>query len=217
MLRCLPFFIFQPIGHTMRSYLNAFALALVCTTVLCSVRNLQAGIVWNEANNGDLSSSPASPTEVNFGNGANTIVGSLSVPDNDLRDYLTFTIGPSQLLTGLTLDVFTPAGVSFHAMNAGSTSFIPGDDPASNFLGLDFVFDGLVGFDLLPELAAGAFGSTGFATPLGPGTYSYLIQEVTPGESRSYEITFHVVPEPSTIGLLCLAGLFSTLRRRRYS
>jgi hypothetical protein len=200
----------------MRSvFANAFVLSLICTALICSDRSLQADIVWNESDHGDLSSSPDSPTVVNFAIGANTVVGSLSEPADDLRDYLTFTIGPNQFLTGLTLDVFTPAGVSFHAMNVGSTSFIPGDDPASNFLGLEFVFDGLVGFDLLPELAVGAYGSTGFATPLGPGTYSYLIQEITPGESRSYQLTFTVVPEPSSMGFLCLAGVLSAYRRRQ--
>jgi hypothetical protein len=199
----------------MKSFFNSLVLSLASSVLLFSTQNLSADVVWDESVQGDLSSLPASPTAVSFVNGANTVIGSLSEPDGDLRDYLTFTLGPNQALTGMTLDVFTPNGVSFHAFNSGSTSFIPGDDPSSNFLGLEFVFDGLVGFDLLPDLAAGAFGSTGFTVPLGPGTYSYLIQEITPGESRAYQITFNVVPEPSSVSLLGLSALLLASRRSR--
>lgn len=199
----------------MKSIFYVFAVPVICAALFCGSRNLHADIVWNEAVNGDLSSIPASPTPLIFINGSNTVIGSLSEPAGDLRDYMTFTIGPNQFLTGLILDTFTPDGVSFHAINSGSTSFIPGDAPSENFLGLELVFHTAVGTDLLPDLAAGAFGSLGFTIPLGPGTYSYLMQEVTAGQSRSYQISFNVIPEPTSAGLLCLVGLLSINRRRR--
>lgn len=201
----------------MKSFLNLFGLCLTCQAVVCCSQPLMAGVVWNEAVDGDLSSIPASPTPVNFNNGANTVIGSLSQPSGDLRDYLTFTIGPNQVLTGMILDAASTGGLSFHALNAGSTSFVPGDDDSSNFLGLEFVFDGLIGLDLLPGLAAGAYGSTGFSIPLGPGTYSYLIQELTPGEGRTYQLSFNVVPEPSSSALVLLSGLTFARRFRRRS
>ena len=192
---------------------------MISLALLGNCSNLCADIVWNEADDGDLSSNPANPTPVNFGVGANTIIGSLSEPNGDPRDYMTFTIGPNQALVSMLLDAASPEGVSFHGINAGNTSFIPGEDPSSNFLGLEFVFayDGFIGLDLLPDLAAGSYGSTGFSIPLGPGTYSYLIQELTPGESRNYQITFNVVPEPSSAGMLFLSTALWTIRRRQRS
>lgn len=201
----------------MRS-IRKFSLAwLIFPVLLASSHDLRASIIWDETADGDLSSDPASPTPLNFGVGANTVLGALSEPNGDLRDYLTFTIGPNQALVSMFLDAASPDGVSFHAINSGNTGFIPGNDPSSNFLGLEFVyaFDGFIGMDLLPDLAAGSFGSTGFSIPLGPGTYTYLIQELTPGESRSYQITFNVVPEPSSVGMFGIAFGLSTLRRRR--
>lgn len=180
---------------------------------------LSADIVWDEAVDGDLSDNPNAPTLVNFSNGLNTVIGTLSEPDGDERDYLTFTLGPNQFLTGLILDALDPTGVefgvSFQAINAGNIGFIPGDDPSENFLGFEFVSPFMVGQDMLPDLAVGLFGSTGFSIPLGPGNYTYLIQELTPGEFRSYQLTFVVVPEPSTIGLFGLSSLWLFARRIR--
>jgi hypothetical protein len=200
---------------TMRSKLISLLMGLTFVAVIVGSQNLRADIVWNEAIDGDLSDDPSRPTALSFSIGANTVIGSLGIPDDDIRDFMTFTIGPNQLLTSLTLDTFSPAGLSFQAINAGSTGFIPGSDPAGNFLGLEFVRDSMVGTDMLPLLAAGNFGSTGFSTPLGPGTYTYLIQEVSPEQFRDYTLTFNVVPEPSSIALVSLVGVLFFVRRAR--
>jgi hypothetical protein len=199
----------------MKFILRAFATLIVSAVLLSGNTTLQADVVWDEGVSGDLATLPGSPTPLIFANGLNTVIASVSEPGADLRDYMTFTIGPNQVLTAIILDAFSPAGASFHAINAGSTGFIPGDDPSGNFLGLELVFDTDVGMDLLPGLAAGAFGSTGFTVPLGPGTYTYLFQELTQGQSRSYQLSFNVVPEPSSTALLILAGLAGTTRFRR--
>jgi hypothetical protein len=191
------------------------AVALMLTALLVGNKNIQADIVWNEGVNGDLSSNPDSPTALSFANGSNTVIGSVSEPDGDLRDYMTFTIGPNQFLTGLTLDAYGPEGLSFQGINAGNTSFIPDAGTAGSFLGLDFISEGLIGVDMLPILAIGEYGSTGFSVPLGPGTYTYLIQEVTGGEFRSYQLTFNVVPEPSTMAILGFVSLLCATRRCR--
>ncbi len=199
----------------MKFILRAFATLIVSAGLSFGNATLQADVVWDEGVQGDLSSLPGSPTAVSFANGLNTVIASVTEPGADLRDYMTFTIGPNQLLTAIFLDAFSPVGASFHAINAGSTSFIPGEDPSGNFLGLELIFDFQVGTDVMPDLAAGAFGSTGFTAPLGPGTYSYLFQELTGGQSRSYQLSFNVVPEPSSTALLILAGLATTFRFRR--
>jgi hypothetical protein len=202
----------------MKSINNAFVLMLVFAASIWS-GSLRADIVWNEPVNGDLSSVPGSPTAVSFLNGSNTIIGTLSEPNGDLRDYLTFTIGPDQFLTGLFLDAYVADGVGFQGINSGNTSFIPEAGTAGSFLGLEFVFSDFIGTDMLPLLAdsAASYGSIGFTVPLGPGTYSYVIQEITPGQSTSYQLSFNVVPEPTSAGFFCVAGLLLSIRRRRLS
>lgn len=205
----------QLLSYMMKLILRSFAPALFITVLFCGSKILQADVVWNESVNGDLSSNPDAPTFLNFANGSNTVVGSISEPDGDPRDYMTFTIGPNQFLTGLTLDAYGPPGVSFQGINAGNTSFIPSTATAGSFLGLDFVQEGLIGVDMLPILAIGEYGSTGFTVPLGPGNYTYLIQELTGGESRSYQLTFSVVPEPSSVAMLGGMALICMTRRSR--
>ncbi|HMO16023.1 MAG TPA: PEP-CTERM sorting domain-containing protein [Pirellulaceae bacterium] len=199
----------------MKFFICASIVPLACMILLCGNQHLHADIVWDESVNGDLSGDPLGPTPLTYGIGANTIIASVSEPDGDLRDYITFSIGPNQFLTSLTLDAFSPNGFSFQGINAGNTSYIPDFGTAGNFLGLDFVSDSMVGTNMLLGLSLGDYGSIGFAIPLGEGTYSYVFQELTPGESRNYQITFHVVPEPASAGLSCLAGLFLLTRRRR--
>jgi hypothetical protein len=120
-------------------------------------------------------------------------------------------------LTGLFLDAYVADGVGFQGINSGNTSFIPDFNTTGNFLGLEFVFVDFVGTDMLPALADPEFGNIGFTVPLGPGTYSYVIQEITGGQSTSYQLSFNVVPEPTCTVLFCVAGLLSSIRRRRLS
>jgi hypothetical protein len=53
------------------------------------------------------------------------------------------------------------------------------------------------GTDLLPDLAAGTLGGSGFDVPLGPGVYSYVIQQTGP-QHTGYELDF-------VLRLLCIA------------
>ena len=62
---------------------------------------------------------------------------------------------------------------------------------------------------------AAAAGSKGFNTPLGPGDYAFLIQQL--GANTAYQFDYVVAPEPSTIILLGLgcAAIVPMVRRRR--
>ncbi len=178
-------------------------------------RPVAADVVWNESNDGDLSSTPATPTALTFLTGSNTVIGSLSEPDGDLRDFMTFTIAPGQFLTALTLDAFVADGPGFQGINSGSTGLTPGEDPEGDFLGLEFTANSYIGLDMLESLGDGLFGSMGFPVPLGPGTYSYVIQEITPGQTTSYQLSFHMIPEPASAGIVAVAGMLLAVRRRR--
>jgi hypothetical protein len=196
----------RPTGVALVTVLLSGSLAATCPA--------RAAVVWNEAVAGDLSSDPLAPTVVGFSSGVNVVSGSLSQPGGDLRDFLTFTLGPDQFLTGLVLDALVADGAGFQGINSGSASFVPDADTAGSFLGLEFVDGTSVGVDMLPALASGLFGSTGFSVPLGPGTYTYLIQEVTPGQASAYQLSFQVVPEPRVAGWLCLPLVAFVVSRR---
>jgi hypothetical protein len=151
--------------------------------------------------------------------GSNVINGSVFT-GNDTRDYITFTLPAGFQLTSLRLLAYddlntgTPndGNTGFHAINLGSTSFIPNEQTAGNFLGGDHL-NPPVGVDLLPALATGSVAGTGFTIPLEAGTYSYLVQQTGP-ELTGYSIEFNVVPEPSSL-MLVLGGLGAVTRRWR--
>lgn len=172
-----------------------------------------ANVIWDEDTTGDLSSDPSAPTRITLGLGSNIIAGTV-VTDTDVRDYVTFTLASGQALGSLLLLEYLdvpgggPADRGFHAINAGSTSVIPGPSSADFFLGGAHLNAAPAGTDLLPGLADGIAGS-GFSIPLGPGTYTYLVQQIGP-EKIGYRLDLVVIPEPSTALLvgagLCLLG-----------
>lgn len=182
----------------------------------------QSAVVWTENLNGDLSSNAAAPTAISFRDGSNIINGSVVNPA-DTRDYVTFIIGADQFLVALTLLGYDDLGTAatndgnrgFHAINSGGTSFVPGAATAASFLGGDHLTPP-VGVNLLPNLANATMAGTGFTVPLGPGTYSYVIQQTGP-QHTGYSLDFMVVPEPSSLILLITAGSVVALRRRHNS
>ena len=204
------------------------------TLVLCFLASIIASwstsaiaLDYDEALDGDFSGLPDAPTEVVLDEGSNRLVGMLD-GSADARDYVTFTLRPGETLIGITLvrwdDALLPfldGNIGFHALAEGPTSFIPDFDTAPFFLGGDHL-DPLAtpeGTDLLPVLAMAPLAGTGFEVPLGPGTYTYLIQQTTP-IGIAYEFDLIVaVPEPSTAllmgtGLAGLAACGRAARRR---
>jgi PEP-CTERM motif len=195
-----------------------FRILSVAVLLVLSLHG-RAAIVWAENINGDLSSDPAAPTPITFQLGSNIINGTVFT-GTDTRDYITFTIGAGFQLTSLRLLVYDDLGTGtpndgntgFHAINLGATSFIPSVLTADQFLGGDHL-NPPVGVDLLPTLASAPLAGTGFTVPLGPGTYSYLVQQTGP-QVTGYSLEFDVVPEPSSV-VLAMVGIGALVRRQR--
>lgn len=182
-----------------------------------------AAVIWQESVDGDLSGNPATPTQLVLSTGSNIVTGSVQAP-NDIRDYVTFTIAADQQLIGLTLlqyqdlDTGGPGNRGYHALNIGATSLIPSGGNSGSFLGGDHLDPLPIGTDLLPILAAAPLAGSGFSTPLGAGTYSYLIQQTGP-QFTGYSLDFRVrtvVPAPAVATLLPFGLLLLRRRTRRH-
>jgi hypothetical protein len=205
-------------------------LALVAQALLLLVAT-SALADWDEGVDGDLSTNEAAPTPLALVVGSNVIAGSVVSP-GDVRDYVTFTVGPGQQLTALNqLAYFDipgggPGNRGYHAINAGATSFIPSAGNSSSFLGGNHLDPLPPGTDMLPGLAAAPLAGVGFTVPLGPGTYSYLVQQTGP-QQNGYELELVIVstatpglPLLSTEGVVVLLailiglGVFAVRRRR---
>ncbi len=194
-------------------------IAVSAAALLLGSAAIAGGPVWDEGVDGDLSTDPLAPTPIAFGLGSNIVIGEMQSP-SDTRDYLTFVIPAGQALSELNLlgyedlDVGGPGDTGFNAIHPGATSQVPSGANSGDFLGGNHVLDSFVGTDLLPGLAAGALSGTGFASPLGPGTYTYLIQQTGP-ERTGYELEFVFIPSPAgSVAMLTGMGVIAIRRRR---
>jgi hypothetical protein len=176
----------------------------------------RAAVVWNESVNGNLSSDQTHPTSLSVTAGTNSLVGTIGA--GNMQDWLTITIPQGEQLSSLILAAFQSTDKQgFMGVQAG-TSFVGNSQTATPYLG--YVHYGtsatngsipatnLVGQDLLPLMGNTtlAAGSQGFTPPLGPGSYTFLIQQS--GASTSYQFDFNIspVPEPASIVLILSAA-----------
>ena len=179
-----------------------------------------AALLYDEGVSGDLSGDNLSPTALMaLAAGSNVVTGgALSSPLD--RDIFTVTVGAGQQLVGIVLDTYLSGDdQSFFAVAAGNT--IASLFDTTVLLGNALIGGSpgnMQGDNVLDDLGTGTFpGSTGFAGPLGPGAYTFWIQETTSG-IREYALDFQVrgsaVPLPSSLALLAIA-VFALRRQQR--
>lgn len=180
---------------------------------------------WTESLDGDLSGDGNSPTLVFLTEGSNLFegtMGSLNGTGPLDADAWTFTIAAGYYLTGISL-------VAYNAPTPNLNSFMAMDDEntinmtdSSEHLSNGLWTEELDGFgntytDLLAILDDGPFfGGDGFTGPfLGPGTYTFWIQEGDAQIGYTINMTVTAVPEPGSMMLVVLAGMGVAMRRRR--
>lgn len=184
-----------------------------------------AATVYDEAVSGDLSNTGLSPTGVALSLGSNevfgatgsAVVGGVLVFD---RDYFTVTVPAGfQLASLVQLPGTLTSGLSFLGVEAGSQVTVsPTPADATGLLGWVHYSAATSGADLLPIMGVPDFGSTGFVPPLGPGDYSFWIQELAVGRfPYGFDLEITRVPAPPT-AIMAVAGfamIAFALRRRR--
>jgi len=207
-------------------WVRLFSIGIAFTVVTFSTSIGRAAVIWNEAVNGALSANQAAPTAFTLSPETNSIIGTVNGSIGKSQDWVEITIPAGDDLSTLVLASYTSTdNQGFTGFQAGSTfvgsAFSAGSYTGYTHFGTDATngalpATNLVGDDLLslmanPTLAA---GSTGFTPPLGPGSYTFLIQQL--GASTNFQFDFNVtsVPEPAALGLLALT-LMPALRPRR--
>jgi hypothetical protein len=134
---------------------------------------------YSEAVNGNFSSNNLAPTVVAVSPGRNHISGTAGNGD---FDYFQITVPAGSQLTSIFLDGYstTETGdLGFFGLAAGTT-ISNSQSTAAGLLGWVHIGATLVGTDLLPGMGTAGFGSSGFTPPLGPGNYSFRVQDDDP-------------------------------------
>jgi hypothetical protein len=155
------------------------------------------------------------PTAVSVGLGSNPILGSTGNHTGtgiDL-DYFSITVPSGAALSSLTVLPGTSINgdSSFIGVQAGPQVTVAAPFPlnASGLLGWAHYSTSDINRDILPRMGIPLIGSTGFTAPLGPGTYSFWMQEFDTGTvNYGFDLTLTTaVPEPETYAVLAI-GLF---------
>lgn len=157
----------------MKHVLTALAAALF------SVGATAAG--YMEKKSGDMSNDGLAPTAVKLKLGDNIIDGDYGKSGTTVdRDYFTIKIGAGQQLSAITLDAKTVVGgnLSFIGVQKGSKVTVdPNAGDPGDLLGWTHYGTADEGTDILPAICEGA-GAQGCTAPLGPGKYSFWVQEL---------------------------------------
>lgn len=212
---------FQQEAHVVPRYLILSALFALSCGVFSSA---QGAVVYDESVAGDLSNSGSSPTVVHVRLGSNFISGSTGFGAAGIdRDYFSVTVPSGVALSSLTVLPGTSVGgdVSFIGVQVGSQVTVATDaSTAAGLLGWMHYGEGNVNRDILPRIGTGE-GATGFTGPLGPGTYSFWVQDFDNAPvTYDFDLTLTAavaVPEPEMYVTLAIGLVFliAGLRHRR--
>ncbi len=168
---------------------------------------------YDESVSGDFSNSGLSTTSiVSLTSGSNQIFGTTGRGTNAVdRDYFTITVPVGLEIVSLTELPGTMVGrsLSFIGLEAGTQVTLPSNTAtATGLLGWTHYGTGDINTDILPRMGIPSNGSSGFTPPLGPGDYSFWIQELSTGTfNYGFDIAVQATPEPGSMAILFGLGI----------
>jgi hypothetical protein len=177
----------------------------------------RGSVIYNESVSGDLSNSGLTPTLLTVSLGSNQVFGTTGNTTAVDRDYFTFTVPASLVLSSITLlpgtETLGPLGDSFIGVQLGPQVTLGTSPPnASGLLGWFHYSTGDIGANILPLMGSAGLGSTGFTPPLPSGTYSFWVQELSTG-TVPYGLDFTTqTPEPGSWAMLLVSLTLLTAR-----
>lgn len=196
--------------------------AALSTLAVCGFVQRAGAASYSESVDGDLSGTPAAPTAWTLDVGANNLTGRAGLiagtSDYDY-DLVAITIPAARQLNSIELTHYEnvdPFGFGFIGIQVGSP-WLDTVGPAVSgafLMGYTHIEPVLEGGDVLSKMQEHS-ADPPFPIPLGPGTYSLLIQDIE--LAYDYTMTFNVsgVPEPSSAALLALGGIMGWRCRQR--
>jgi hypothetical protein len=185
---------------------------------------------YSELLNGDLSGDPLAPTFLQLDSAAAGNVPGSNVVDGTTgrdsttgridRDYLWVNVPSGHVLTEVRAGNQTQVGGGGSFIGVANGVFMPVDPATSTAAGL-------LGWkvytladrnqNILDDMAVAGNGATGFGGTLGPGDYTFWVQELATG-SFGYRFNFVVSPVPLPAALWLFGsglGVLSLLRVKR--
>ncbi len=217
-------------------------LLIAITLVVVLHGSSQAQVVYSELVDGELSGDSDNPTDLGLFLPASDLITANSVTGQvtaigaggfgGTADVFTFEIGAGHQLDSIFLTSFsTVSGAAvFVALDDGPTFqyTAPEINDQFNLPDLSQILGGTVAgtanvdfdIDVLADLenAVNLGNGSAFNVPLGPGQYSFYIQET--GPESDYTFAFNVsdvaaIPEPSSLAVLGVLGAGYAWRRRK--
>src|SRR3954451_4530305 len=186
-----------------RQFLRSALVALA----IASASNASGVVIYNEAVNGDFSGSGLTPTALGaLSLGSNQIFGSTGNAGGVDRDYFNVLIPDGYALASVIELPGTQSGnLSFIGLERGSQLTLPTNTTtAAGLLGWFHYSPASINSNVLADMSIASMGSSGFGLPIHAGTYTFWVQDTSPG-TFAYGFDLQVVPEPAT-GPLILLG-----------
>ena len=192
--------------------LRPFALAAL--VAVAHAQSAAAGTVWNEFGpQGDLSNDRLAPTLLSLSSGTNSVTGAVTAGE---RDYFRITVPDGASLAQIVLAAYGTNNRGFFAIQEGTQITVdPAAASAAPLLGYVHTAGTLRGTDILDDMGAG-FGAMQFTPPLGPGDYSFWMQQVN-AVLTTYTFDLVIVPEPSVASLFAAGLVALAIARHRFA